>query len=69
MPAAEKSELQSHAKKTNRANGERFLDAVTVQMGLGNGAFGGRVADASEDQEENTNGRLVRWPRNKNLEE
>ncbi len=58
-PAAEKSELHSRAKKTNRADGERFLDAVAIQMGLGNGDFGGRVAEASEDQQENANGRLV----------
>src|ERR1019366_1519282 len=61
--AAEKSTLHSRAEKTNRANGERLFDTVAIEPGLGNGGFGTRVADGSEDQEENAGG-LLRWPRN-----
>ena len=35
---------------------------------MGNGDFGSRVADDSEDQEEKAGG-LLRWPRKKNHEE
>ena len=65
---AEKGELHSRAEKTDRANGERFLDPVAIEPGLGNGEFGGRIADGSEDQQENAGG-LLRWPRKKNHEE
>src|ERR1017187_10169204 len=66
--ADEKSALHSRAEKTNRANGERFLDTVAIEPGLGNGDFGSGVADGSEDQEENAGG-LLRWMRKKNHEE
>ena len=66
--AAEQSDLHSHAEKTNRADDERFLDPVAIEPGLGNGDFGGRVGDGSEDQQENAGG-LLRWPRRKNHEE
>ena len=42
--AAEKSGLHSRAEKANRADGERFLDPVAIEPGLGNGEFGGRIA-------------------------
>src|SRR5262249_15359714 len=67
-PAAEKSGPHSRTEKTNRVDGERFLDPIPIQMGLGNGEFGGDIADGSENQEENA-GDLLRWPRKKNSEE
>src|SRR5580693_5121470 len=61
--ATEKSELHSRAEKANRANGERFLNTVAIEPGLGNGDFGSCVADRSENQQKNAGG-LLRWPRN-----
>src|ERR1700691_1037893 len=58
---AEKRGLHSRAEKSNRANGERFLNTVAIEPGLGNGEFGSRIADRSEDQEEKA-GRVRRWP-------
>src|SRR5579863_2367158 len=66
--AVEKGELYSRAEKTDRANGKRFLDAVAIEPGMRNGDFGGRVADGSENQEENADG-LLRRPRKKNRKE
>src|ERR1700722_3904950 len=66
--SAEKNRLHPRAEKTHRADSERFLDSVTIEAGLGNGAFGGRVADHSEDKEENAGG-LLRGMREKNNEE
>ncbi len=60
--------MHSRAEKTNRADGERFLDPVAIQAGLGSGNLGGRIAEGGEDQEENAGG-LLRWPRKKDLEE
>src|SRR6202795_2897367 len=54
--AAEKSSLYSRAEKTDRANGERFLDTVAIEPSLGNGEFGSHVADGSENQKENAGG-------------
>src|ERR1700722_14971404 len=48
--AAEKKEVQSYAQKSNRTDGECFLDPVAIQTGLGYGDLGGRVGDSSEDQ-------------------
>src|SRR5208283_2578889 len=47
--AGEKCQLYSHAEKNDRADGERFLDTVAIKPRLGNGDFGSRVADRSED--------------------
>src|SRR4029077_20258740 len=68
VAAAEKGELNSRAEKTDRANRERFLDTVAIEPGSGNGDFGSRVADRSEDQEEYADG-LIRWPRKKDHDE
>src|SRR3974390_603706 len=56
--AAEKSGLHPNAEKTNRADGKRFLDPISIQKKLGNGDFGGGVAKGSADQQENTNSLL-----------
>ena len=39
----------SDAEKTDRADGEGLLDAETVERGLGDGQFGGTVADYGEE--------------------
>jgi hypothetical protein len=52
--AVEKSGLHFRAQIANRADGERFLDSIAVELGLGNGKFGGRVEDGSNDHQENT---------------
>src|ERR1700684_1490955 len=44
MDAAEKGRPRRCAEKTYRANRERFLDAVAIEPGLGNGRFRRRVA-------------------------
>ncbi len=43
--------MYSHAEKANRADGEGFLDPVAIEPGTGNGEFGGRIGDGSEDQQ------------------
>src|SRR5581483_6009527 len=63
MPAAEKSHQHSHAEKSNRADGECFLNAIAIKMGLGSGRFGGGIAAGSQDEQKNSS-RFIRWPRN-----
>src|SRR5579862_8020655 len=63
--SAENRGLYSGAEKTNRANGERFLDTVAIILGLGSGGLGSRVACGSEDQEEDPGG-LPRCSQKKN---
>ena len=65
---AEQGDLHSRAEKADRAGGEGFLDPVAIEPGLGNGEFGGRIGDGSEDQQENAGG-LRRRSREKNHEE
>src|SRR6266403_1806774 len=48
--AGEKKEAHPCAEKSNRADGECFLDPVAIQTGPGYGDLGGRVGDSSEDQ-------------------
>src|ERR1700692_2933848 len=48
--ATERKEVQSYAEKSNRTDGECFLNPVAIQTGLGYGDLGGRVGDSSEDQ-------------------
>src|SRR5580692_12287023 len=50
----EKSELHSYAEKADRADGESFLDPVAIEQRLGDGEFGARIGEDSEDQQENT---------------
>src|ERR1700679_4124656 len=46
--AAEKHELQSYAQKSNRIDGQSFLDPVAIQAGLGYRDLGGRIGDSGE---------------------
>lgn len=46
----------SDAEKNDRADGEGFLDAETIQFGLGDGQFGGSVASEGEEHYKNAGG-------------
>src|ERR1700731_1220825 len=48
--ATEEKEVQSYAQKSNRTDGECFLDSVAIQTGVGYSDLGRRVGDSSEDQ-------------------
>jgi hypothetical protein len=58
--ALKRADCTPAQRKATEQNGERFLDTVAIELGLGNGEFGSRVAHCSEDQEENA-GRQRRW--------
>src|ERR1700675_449404 len=47
--AAEESKAHSCAQKSNRTDGERFLDSVAIQTSLGDGDFRGRIGRSGED--------------------